>query len=270
LRIPLGFAPPRKGTFVIAEMGSTHDNKLVYALDMIEMAKEAGADAVKAQFWSNPVELAERRHGGRDLAEKYALYQLPESWLPVLAERAQRFQIEFMCTAYMPQDIAVVAPYVSRYKVASFEATDTEFLLAHPGDKELIVSTGMMTDEDINQLISTVPHARLLHCVSGYPTPLQEVNLANLADLCISGFSDHSRIVEMGSWAVMMGASIIEVHFHHPLTSINNPDRQGHAHDVESLGKYIQLIRDAEEAIGSRGRMAQPSEFNSLQYRVIR
>src|SRR3954471_22983798 len=152
-------------TFIIAEAGSCHDGSLEKALRLVEIAGACLADAVKFQFWSSAEALAERRRAPAYL-EAYERYQLPAEWLPRLQARAEALDIEFMCTTYLPADIATVAPFVRRFKVASFELGDDEFLKAHERfSKPIVASTGMASDDEAYYR-PAVPGFEVLHCVS--------------------------------------------------------------------------------------------------------
>jgi len=191
-------------TFVIAEAGSTHDNQWGRAVELILEAKRAGADACKFQFWSDPVRLAQRRNAG-DYLDVYRKYQVPAEWLPLLKAQCDHAGIEFMCTVYLPEDIPVIAPFVKRFKVASFEARDQAFLTAHePYDKPIIVSTGMMGGSPENYTLVMAGNYLTLHCVSAYPTPLDQANLGAIRgeEWGAVGYSDHTHYVGTGGLGV--------------------------------------------------------------------
>src|SRR6185295_7116565 len=97
-------------TLIIAEAGSSHDNDLQKAYRLIEAAKECGADAVKFQWTSRAAFMAERRGLGLVVASMYQDYlEKPVSWLESLKAHADKVGIEFMCTVYLIEDIAVIA-----------------------------------------------------------------------------------------------------------------------------------------------------------------
>lgn len=252
-------------TFIIGEAGSCHDGNFGQALELIRIAKDAGADAVKFQYWSDPIRLAERRNAP-DYQPIYTKYKLPMNWLRGLHQECARGGIEFMCTVYLPEDIHVVAPYVQRFKIASFEAGDLAFIRAHePYHKPVIISTGMMDKRPVHT------HGDMevwwLHCVSAYPTPWRDANLGVLRSGEYDGYSDHTNYVHTGALAVAAGASIIEVHFRSPHTDANNPD-YATSLDSDVLGRYIAWIRRAEIFLGDGIKRIQPSEAEMVKYRV--
>jgi N,N'-diacetyllegionaminate synthase len=255
-------------TFIIAEAGSCHDGSLEKALRLVGIAAARLADAVKFQFWSSAEALAERRHAP-EYVETYERYQLPAEWLPELKARADALGIEFMCTTYLPGDIATVAPFVRRFKVASFELGDGAFLAAHERfGKPVIASTGMASDDEAYYR-PAVPRFDVLHCVSAYPAPIEDLNLSLLTGPPFTGFSDHSRHLLAGAIAVACGARILEVHFRASDTDPDNPDFLT-AFSAFELHEYIQNVRDAERMLGDRRKRLMPSEVAMARYRVGR
>lgn len=260
-------------TFIIAEAGSCHDGSLRRAIELVHIAKNAGADAVKFQFWSDAEQLAERRHA-YDYLETYRRYQLPSEWLPALKWEADRDAIEFICTVYLPQDVQVLRPFVSRWKVSSFESHDRALLRAIVDSqhmnlpvltKRVIVSIGMA---DRNEPVENVgADLDILHCVSAYPAPVEQLNLAVVRHPLIAGFSDHSRNILTGAVAVGVGAKILEVHVRHWATNEENPDYDVGFHERE-LKLYIDNVRQAEQMIGDGVKRRMPCEEPMAKYRV--
>lgn len=257
------------GVLVIAEAGSTHDGDLGKAKHLVAAAAQAGADVCKFQFWSDPARLAERRQATEYLAI-YAHYRLHAVWLPVLAEECDRNGIEFMCTCYLPEDIAVVAPWVKRFKVASFEAQDRAFVQAHFAyNKDVICSTGMSNSDEMHALFDLDPDGRffLLHCLSAYPAPPEEMNLAVILDGLFDGLSDHTTSVLTGAVAVGAGASILEKHLRLEDTDHANPDFP-HSLPPDQFAQYVQNVRFAENLMGDGQKRSMPSEALMMKYRV--
>src|SRR3990167_9029838 len=91
-------------TFVVAEVAATHGGSLDAALRLVGLAREVGADAVKFQWLSDPERLVERRRAPVYL-EQYRRLVFPREWFPTLKERAGAAGVEFMCTAYLPEDV---------------------------------------------------------------------------------------------------------------------------------------------------------------------
>lgn len=249
-------------TFIIAEAGSCHDGLYEKAVGLVDVAKDAGADAVKFQFWSDAKRLADRRRADAYLPI-YEQYKMPASWLRLLAGECDRRGIEFMCTTYLPEDIATVAPFVRRFKIASFEANDHRFIDAHlQYGKPLIISTGM----DAKPSFMFQAPVSLLHCVSAYPTPYDQANLAVLRQQ-YDGFSDHTASIYTGAFAVCAGASILEVHIKDWATATDNPDAAS-ALDPRKFGEYVWLTRLAEKMLGDGVKRQMPCEAAMAEYQV--
>jgi N,N'-diacetyllegionaminate synthase len=247
-------------TYVIGEAAACHDGEYYKALQLIGLAKAIDADAVKFQWCSSPQRLAVRRNAP-EYVESYRLLNFPVEWFEPLKIEAAKFELDFLCTVYLPEDVAVVAPYVDKFKVSSFEAGDLDFRDAHlPYGKEIIVSAGMARRATWGN--------RVLHCVSAYPTPVEEINLSLLRYAEeFDGLSDHTQHPLTGAFAVCAGAEIIEFHFRLQQTSPGNPDYVV-ARDPLAAKQYVQNIRLAERMMGSGERKVQPSEEPNLKYRV--
>jgi N,N'-diacetyllegionaminate synthase len=272
-------------TLVIAECGSCHDGDFKKALRLVEAARAVGASVAKFQFWSDANRLADRRKVPESYRAIYRRYQMISPWLPALAEacaarsddtRGKR-PIEFMCSTYLPEDVATVAPYVKRFKIASFEAGDEELAIAHAPflqSRSLIVSLGMNGNHRRWEL---APNVQVLHCVSAYPAPPEAMNLGVLggdwgepydpSPSPFVGLSDHSRHPWMGALAVAAGAEIIEAHLRLNDTDPENPDFAT-AFTPTEFGEYVKNIRFAEQVMGDGEKKLQACEEPMAQYRV--
>jgi len=267
-------------TYVIAEAGCCHDGDLAKALGLAQAAADVGASAVKYQFWSDPDALADRRRVPSRYREIYRRYRVPAEWLRRLAAEASARRIDFMCTTYLPGDIATVAPFVRTFKVASFEAADAEFIRAHGAylkdrTRDIIISLGMGAQRPSITIVCGWRCAYLL-CVSAYPAPVGALNLARLhcgddddEAASYDGFSDHSdpALTWTGALAVAAGARIVEAHLRLDGTDLLNPDAP-HAMLPRQFADYVRHIRFAERCLGSSDAGMQPCETEMAQYRV--
>ena len=264
--------------FIIGEMGSCHDGDLAKALRLVAVAAEAKCDAIKGQFWSDGKLLAARRKANQ-YAAVYDRYAMPERWLELLARHSAEFGIEFLCTAYMPQDLAIVAPHVKRFKVASFEARDHEFLTEHNRyPQPVVLSTGMMTMLQTVDAVRALRHIdAVLHCCSAYPAPDADLNLGAIRALRETfrfymgariGFSDHTRDIVTGGLAVAAGAEVLEVHYRLDDTPPNNPDYL-HSLTPSELQGYVAFARRAERMVGDGEKRIQTSEDPMAKFRVM-
>ena len=195
----------------------------------------------------------------------YERYRLPAEWIQPLAEEANQWGMDFLCTTYLTEDIPVVAPWVTAFKIASCDALDEEFFEAHLRyEKPIYMSVGLLTEAELESVLARrekVGRAqlKLLYCVSAYPCPVDDINLSAITRYDLDGFSDHTANPLMGALAYMAGARIIEAHIRRNATPPDNPDYP-HALDHYGWTAYVQNIRTAERALGSGEKLTQPSE----------
>lgn len=261
----------QNSVFVIAECGSNWrfgPSHLNNAFRMIVAAKECGADAAKFQWTSDGHAMAKRRglthdnyRAAGDMYEEYVKFD--EGWLSLLKEKCDEVGIEFMCTVYLPQDVAVIAPFVKRFKVAAMESCDRElkYVVMH-GGREVIVS---IRHENAYARCYSDSNVSFLHCVSKYPCQLEEIEISQLNLNIVDGLSDHTAHVLTGAVAVGAGAKIIESHVRLHDTPSECPD-YGHSLPLDEIactltsqwncdghhcyGQYVQNIRTAEKMVG--------------------
>lgn len=251
-------------TLVIGEAGSCHSGDLTEALELIRIAAEAGADVCKFQWVSSAQSLSARRRAPEYL-RAYQLIEFPFWWHERLKSECERQGLEYMCTAYLKEDLEKLSPYVSRWKIASFENRDLEFMRAHVSyGKPIIISAGM---DGRTGHVHGDAEVYWLHCVSSYPTPVDQINLGLLRTGQYDGLSDHTRCVFVGALAVAAGAEIVETHFRTDSTRRDNAD---YAPALSPYGfhEYVDMIRMAEKAMGNGLRGIQECEKPMEQYRV--
>lgn len=278
-------------TFIIVEIGACHDGQYGRMKQAVGLAKTCGADACKFQWTSDPRRMAARRgdaaqHGYARVYRRYLNW--PASWHAALRNWCDQVGLAYMCTAYLPEDVAVVASYVAHFKVASFEAESADLIEAHLPfiDQDIIdkrgrllfVSMGM--GASYGRLGELVRHGtrarkvRLLHCVSAYPAPAESLNLCRMWPCrdwgAADGFSDHSdpALTWTGALAVAAGATVVEAHLRLPSTLPSNPDF-AHAMTAEQLTDYVRHIRFAETCLGDGQMLMQDCERQMAQYRCI-
>jgi sialic acid synthase SpsE len=265
---------------VIAEPGMTWDRDLSKAFRLIDAAKACGADVCKFQWTSNGKKIQERRQVDAKYAAIYERgVQYPREWLEQLKGHCDSVGIEFACTTYLIEDIAVVAPLVKRFKVSAYESGWNDFLNAHAKyNKNVIISTnghngGNASEELFKVLLDMEDDSKdrlhYLYCVSKYPTKLEDLRLLNFRPECsygelrypYDGLSDHTANVLTGAAAVAAGASIVEAHIRsNEFTSKDNPD-YGHSLSVDWtegtrwqvkgswFDTYVENIRTVEKML---------------------
>lgn len=266
-------------TFVIAEAGSNHNGDLETAKQLIDVAADAGADAVKFQtFRAENLYVDDREMVDDHNESTYALLERlekPYEWIPELYDHCMSRDILFMSSAFDEQSARELAEYVPAFKVASFTLSHHPFLqkLADFG-KPIIMSTGGHNLEEIREAVSVlhkngVEKLVLLHCVSSYPTPLDEINVRAVQTLReefdgLVGLSDHTTNPALApSLAVAFGGTVIEKHF----TLDNEMDGPDHEFALEpnELTEMIKTVRETEVALGTGGLGISSVEMQSVK-----
>jgi pseudaminic acid synthase len=218
---------PGHPPYIIAEASCNHCSKLEYALSLINVAKEAGADAIKFQCYT-PETITIKcdkpdfivKDGpwkGRNLYDLYAKTHTPYEWFPKLFEHARKRDITIFSSVFDPTAVDLMESLDSpAYKIASMEITDVPLIRYTANtDKPIILSTGMASDVEVFEALEAIPDdidRALLHCVSGYPTPVEEAGLSSFVDHYCDGISDHSQGWMVPVMATALGANIIEKH----------------------------------------------------------
>ena len=249
-------------TTVIAEIGSAWrfgERQLENAYSAIRLAKSCGADVIKFQWTSNPRKMEQRRNVP---AGSYNILAWPQDWLPNMASAARTAGIEFLCTVFLPEDVAIMNPYVQRWKVASLENQSKDlFEVMIATRKEIISSFGATApiEEEYGH--------KMLHCTAAYPAMPESLNLLAIKCFNYSGYSDHSRDVLTGAIAVACGARIIEIHFKLNSTPLDNPDFP-HSLWTHELVEYIRNIRKAELMLGDGVKKVEKCEEWALKHKV--
>jgi sialic acid synthase SpsE len=246
---------------IIAEIGSNWST-LENAKDSIECAKNAGADAVKFQLFDelalygidvDAVRLREAKGHGFQAIVSRDMFPLrdasmPLDWLPKLAEKAKACGIEFMCTAFSPELVEAVDPFVQSHKVASAELTHVRLLEAIARTKKSVyLSTGASGVADIRRALEILRPCQvtLMHCVAAYPAKATNLGriraLRDLFELPV-GYSDHSTSVDdIPELARQYGATVLEKHVT-AFPELNTPDRP-HSLTMEEFRYMVDYLR---------------------------
>jgi N-acetylneuraminate synthase len=262
----------------IAEASSNHGRDLKRALAFVDAAADSGCDAVKFQLFKIDRMFAPEilRQSPRHRAR--AEWELPLAHLKPLAKHCSARKIQFSCTPFYLEAVAELEPYVDFYKVASYELLVTDLLraCARTG-KPIVLSTGMSTMEEIAAAAATLKQAgardvTLLHCVSAYPTPAAEANLAAIAAIRAAtglpvGWSDHTRRPAVIERAVHhWGARAVE--FHLDLDGEGAEYAAGHCWLPDEIAPVIARIRESLVADGAGFKGPQPSELSDREWRA--
>jgi pseudaminic acid synthase len=254
--------------FIVAEISCNHEGNLQQARDLIYAAKEVGADAVKIQTYfgscmtgdyisqNTDFVIKDGQWKGQNLQELYIKTGLGrEEWVPALFQYADDIEIPFFSSVFSERGLKLLeAENCPAYKIASFEIVDLELIkaVAKTG-KPIVISTGMASYNEIASVYANInlDNLILMHCVSAYPTKIQECNLWKVSQYKkmytpMVGFSDHTRGVMAGPLAVAAGAVMLEKHLALPNT---NPEDASFSLHPDEFKTYVQRCRIAAEAM---------------------
>lgn len=280
--------------FIIAEAGVNHNGSLDRAFELVRIAKECGADAVKFQTFraedlvtaDAPAAAYQTRNAGVtrqfDMLKKL---ELPAEWHVELKKYSDELGIEFFSTPFSESAVdLLVRTGVRRLKLSSGELTNKP-LLQHAARTglPLILSTGMGTLEEVCRAVEWIDAVRpataaegvppgeaplcVLHCTSNYPASPDALNLRAIETLARAlslpvGYSDHSEGATAALLAIALGASMIEKHITFD-TRAEGPDHLASMPAAE-FKAYVRALRDAELMLGSGEKAPHVSELDTL------
>lgn len=274
--------------YIIAEISANHNGSLDAALELVGLAKDCGADAVKIQTYTADTltldcdnEYFKIRGGtlwdGGTLHELYQKAHTPWEWHPMLFAEAKKIGIDCFSTPFDETAVDFLEQFdLPCLKIASFELIHHPLLrkVAETG-RPVILSTGMATFEEIAAAVKVLrthgcKDLALLKCTSSYPASPSEANLARIPHMaeafsCVAGLSDHTMGIAVPVAAVALGARIIEKHF---CKSRNEPGPDS-AFSLEpgEFSAMVAAVRIAEQAVGKAHYERTPGETAGLAFR---
>ena len=273
--------------YVIAEMSANHNGDIDNAYKIIEMAKSAGADAIKMQTYTADTltidcdlpdfQLEEGLWAGRSLYNLYQEACTPWEWHKPLFDYAKNIGITIFSSPFDNTAVDLLEDLnAPAYKIASFEAVDLPLIkyVAQTG-KPVIISTGMADAEEIQEAIGAAREGgckelAILHCVSGYPAPAEDYNLRTMVDMqqrfdLVTGLSDHTLDNTTAITSVALGASIIEKH----VTLDRNGGGPDDSFSLEptELKALCEAAKAAWQALGEVDYGRKSSELANVKFR---
>ena len=276
----------RNSVFIIAEAGVNHNGSIELAKKLIDVAVEAGSDAVKFQTFkaeltiSKSAQKADYQKETTDIKEsQYEMIKRLELDLDThkeLMEYCSTKGIMFLSTPFDHDSIDLLSNLgLEIFKVPSGEITNLPYL-RHIGslNKEVILSTGMADIGEIEDALDVLVESgtkkeniTVLHANTMYPTPMKDVNLKAMVTIGNTfdtpfGYSDHTLGIEVDIAAVAMGASCIEKHFTLDKT-MDGPDHKASLEPLELIA-MVRSIRNIELALGSSIKKPSPSETPNI------
>ncbi|GGF94459.1 MULTISPECIES: N-acetylneuraminate synthase [Cysteiniphilum] len=272
--------------FIIAEAGVNHNGSIDLAKKLIDVASDAGADAVKfqtfkaeklvskqAQKADYQKQTTEAQESQYDMIKKL---ELDENTHLELMNYCKEKSIMFLSTPFDHESIRLLADMgLEIFKIPSGEITNLPYLRAIGGlNKKVVLSTGMADIGEIEDALGILDSAgtskeniTVLHANTEYPTPMCDVNLKAMQTIAQTfkvkvGYSDHTLGIEVPIAAVAMGASVIEKHFTLDKT-MSGPDHKASLEPKE-LKAMIGAIRNIEKALGDGIKKPSPSEAPNI------
>ena len=262
----------RENAWIVAEIGVNHEGSLESAKNLIHLASDSGVDAVKFQSYKPDGYISNFDALRKERVRKFAL---SAEDFRALATCAKKVGVTFFSTPLTLSDVELVASISPVIKIASGELTWHE-LIQHVAetDKPIIISTGLGLEAEIQKAVDVVldvrPSAKedgslvLMHCVSAYPTPEGQANLANIQWLKDKfglpvGYSDHTKSVKAAELAIMYNVCVIEKHFTDEKEGRSFRDHELSANPAE-MATLVRRVRRAEVLKGSYERQRGSAE----------
>lgn len=223
--------------FIVAELSGNHQQDFSLAEKMIEVAAVAGVDAIKLQTYTPETMTLNLKNEdfmvnesnslwkGESLYDLYEKAATPWEWHKPLFDKARSLGLIPFSSPFDASAVDFLETLdVPCYKIASFENNDLPLIkkVAMTG-KPIIVSTGMASENEIEELITTIRDTGndqiiLLKCTSNYPADASDSNLLTISHMkesynCLVGLSDHTNGISVSLAGVAMGACIVEKHY---------------------------------------------------------
>ncbi|SHK37340.1 N-acetylneuraminate synthase [Desulfatibacillum alkenivorans DSM 16219] len=267
---PVGAGCP---VYIIAEAGVAHFGSLKKAYDLVDLAVEAGADAVKFQVFQARKLISS---ASREWIDRLSSRELPYDSFVKIAQYCREKCITFFATAHDEPSLDFLDSLETPvYKIGSGEVENWPFIrkVAQKG-KPVILSTGMYTEEQMQEAVDIFakagnPQLAVLHCVTAYPTAPRLINLRAIKAIqdmgVIAGYSDHTMGYHIPLAAVAMGAAVIEKHITLDYDVPNAQDWKVSC-GPDDLHLFVEQVREVEESLGSGAKSPNKAEKQSLAW----
>ena len=276
-----------RNVFIIAEAGVNHNGDVETAMQLVDAAAGAGADAVKFQTFkaetlvnlSTPKAAYQKAATSTGESQFSMLKRLELSYddFVRLYDHCGRRNIEFISTAFDLESVEFLHNLgVQTWKIPSGEVTNLPLIRKIGGYKQpVIVSTGMCSLGDVEACLDILLAAgvrkkqiTLLHCTTEYPTPVAEVNLSAMSTMTdafkvSTGYSDHTPGIEISIAAAAMGAVVIEKHFTLD-KNFPGPDHKASI-DPGELSEMVRCIRNVTLAMGDGVKRMREAEAKNRE-----
>jgi N-acetylneuraminate synthase len=287
---------PGEPLYFVADVGANHDGSLDRAYRLIELAAEAGADAVKFQNFIAPrivsrrgfeelgAQVAHQAAWGKPVFEVYEDASVPEDWTPLLAERCREHGVDYFTSPYDLETVDAVEPHVPAFKIGSGDITWLE-IVRHIGGKgkPVLIAAGASSDLDVDRALAALRESAseivLMQCNTNYTADPENFRFVNLAVLSawavrhpgvVLGLSDHTPGHVTVCAAVALGARVFEKHF------TDDNDRVGPDHafamTASTWREMVDRANETDAALGDGVKRVEPNESEAavVQRRALR
>lgn len=287
---------PKSPAYFIADLAANHDGELNRAKDLISLAKEAGADAVKFQHFK--AEKIVSDYGFRTLGNQlshqskweksvYEVYQdasIDWQWTEELCNYSKREKIHFFSSPYDFEYVDKLEEFVPAYKIGSGDITWDEMLIYIAKKvKPVILATGASRLQEVVHAVETLQEynsqVALLQCNTNYTGSRENFKYISLNVLkafqvlfpdIVLGLSDHTPGCSTVLGAIALGAKIIEKHF----TDDNNRPGPDHSFSMnpKTWRDMVERSKELELSLGNTIKKMEPNEKDTvvLQRRCLR
>jgi N,N'-diacetyllegionaminate synthase len=261
---------------VVAEIGNNHEGNMDNAIRLVHEAADCGVDAVKFQTFDTEHYIS-RSDNAR--FERLKSFELTHDQFEKLSSLTHSLGLLFLSTPFDIESARFLEPLVDAYKIASGDNNFYPLIdVVLKTDKPLIISTGA---SDLNQVTRTVNYIEnnwqqkkpvnlaILHCISCYPVPCDQINLQSIRVLSDKfkhtiGYSDHSMGIDSSLIAIAFGARIIEKHF-----TLNKSFSSFRDHQLSSepqeMRELVQKVNYISSMLGKNEKVIQPCETDVSQ-----
>lgn len=264
---------------IIAEIGVNHNGSLHKAKKLVEVAKSAGADYVKFQYFKSTklvskncdltVYQSKTMPNEKNQLSLLKKYEFSKKDIQKVKSFCKKKNIKFFCSIFSEDDFEYINKINQSYmKIPSGEMNNF-FILnkIKKSKKKIIISTGASKYSEIKRSVNFLKknnnNVCVMHCVTKYPTKLSDLNLDNINVLKNTfntevGFSDHTKSLKTGLYAALLGATIIEKHI--TLNNkLNGPDHKASL-NPKNFKKYVKNIRLSQIILGSKKKLISEEE----------
>lgn len=276
--------PSDKVKFV-AEVSSNHNQDIERCFAFIDKAAEIGCNAVKFQLFKIKELFAPEILSKNEEIQRRKGWELPLSFLPEISSRCKEKNIKFGCTPFYLKAVEELLPYIDFYKIASYELLWNDLLTTCvKTGKPVVISTGMATLDEVKSAVNILVESgckdlTLLHCVSGYPTPINECNLAAIETLQKQFKNQKSKIKINFGWSdhtVNSGVIYRAIHrwdadmieFHIDLDGTGEEYKTGHCWLPDQIKTVIEAVRSGFQCDGTSEKKPTPVELSDRDWRA--